>query len=155
MRPQYFSRDGRLLSEDEALGPGGYMRDGVICRVALRDGAPRIFDADLHRPGSRSSSGGTSSSFGDYLALDDRRAAYADHQNYLENAWRNPTTKLADATEEGGECFLPSGDDTVGYSARNEHDKRSVAQRMHDHTVRMDSIYESVARDLENSWRKR
>ena len=61
---QYFSQDGRVLTEDEALGPGGIMRDGVICRTRLtmRDGVP-------HRPGFAS----TGTTFNDWVGRDAKR----------------------------------------------------------------------------------
>jgi hypothetical protein len=175
MQPQYFSRDGRLLSKDEALGPGGYIRDGVICRVALRDGASRIFDDHLHRPGFRSNNG---SSFGDYLARDDRRESYRDYEESLVNSWRKPARAAADAEVEeddadddeiacpqcestgevgrGVECPRCYGSGSVpALVASNENDKRTVQQKMRDHKVNMDRIYQDHAAALENEWRKR
>jgi hypothetical protein len=140
MLQQYFdARTGRPLTEKEAL-KNGILRDNVVQRVRMvaRDSKmPSFIGADFvnNRPGYRGS-------FSDWLG-DARREAYAAHRDYLENAWRNPTTKLADATDKDA----AAADD-------DDNDKRSIAQRMADHKANMDKVYTDYAARQSGAWKE-
>jgi hypothetical protein len=138
LQAQYFDRHGRQLSREEACDRNGIMRDGIIARTRLvmRDGDPFA----LHRPGFRSSS--SDSLFGDQLARDAKREANEAHRYYLENAWRNPTTRLAAVTDEE--------DDAVN----GDNDKRSIAQRVTDHQTNMDKVYADYAARQSGAWKE-
>jgi hypothetical protein len=139
LQARYFdSRTGRQLRADEAL-ENGVLKSGCIMRTPMtaRDAKmPRFTNDDFanNRPGYRGS-------FSDWLG-DDRREAYAAHRDYLENAWRNPTTKLADATDEEDDA------------ADDDDDKRSIAQRMADHKTNMDRVYADYAARQSAAWKK-
>jgi hypothetical protein len=174
---QYFTHDGRLLSEREALDERGIMRDGVICRTRLtmRDGVQ-------HRPGFAS----TGTTFNDWVGRDAKREAYNDYIRDLESAYKTkparadaagddleeddddeiPCPQCEGSGEVGrgvvcprcyGEGFLP-GDDAMTQSAtrseRENADKRTVAQKMRDHKANMERIYQDHARSLSEAWRK-
>jgi len=143
MHAQYFDRSGRQLSEEEALGPGRILKDGIIARTRLtmRDGA-------MHRPGFRRSRSDVL--FGDQLASDAKREANEAHRHYLENAWRNPITKLADATEDEDDAA-----DAMVSATHNEQndDKRSVARIMADHQRTMQSVYDSYSSEISQAWK--
>jgi hypothetical protein len=104
MLQQYFDRrTGRQLRQDEALDEHGVLRDGVIQRVRMsaRDSRmPRFANDDfqLNRPGFRTANTGTP--LADMLTRDAKAEAYAAHRDYLENSWRKPSGKVADAAEE-------------------------------------------------------
>jgi hypothetical protein len=165
---QYFSRDGRLLSEREALDERGILRDGVICRTRLtmRDGVQ-------HHPGFASS--GTT--FNDWVGRDAKRESYRDYDTALTNAWRKPSGKLADAAapeeeddtdqipcpecdgsgeiDGGVECTRCGGEGSIPAMIRaTSNDKRSIDQIARDHARHMDQIYQNHARSLSEPWRK-
>jgi hypothetical protein len=164
MQPQYFARDGRQLTEEEAL-KNGILRDGVIKRVRMNDGrvpaVPRFSDADfqLNRPGFRTAS---SDLLGDHRARDDRREAYRDYENSLLNAYKKPARATDAAVEEddgnddevacarcqgtgevgngitcpvcAGEGSLP-GDDAMRHSATRSERENSTDRRTDRRTV--------------------
>jgi hypothetical protein len=184
LQDQYFdSRTGRRLRRDEACDARGVLRDGCILRTPMtaRDGMPQVprftdTDLSLNRPGFRTAPG---TPLADTLARDARHEAYCDYDTALTNAWRKPSGKFADAAGDddedddvvclqcagtgevnnracpacNGEGYL-SAEDAASYSAK-QNDKRSVAQQMQDHKLRMASIYDAVNRDLEQEWRKK
>jgi hypothetical protein len=163
---QYFTRDGRPLSEREALDENGVLKDGVKVRVGLQDAA-------MHRPGFRSMTSGTV--LDRVLARDAKAEANAAHRHYLENAWRTPA-KLADATEEeeddadgkiclacqgtgetqsGSVCPACNGEgflDAATATPRVDH--RSVADIATEHRRTMDKIYQEIADATANEWRR-
>jgi hypothetical protein len=156
---QYFdSRTGRTLRQDEACDECGILRDGVVQRIPMsaRDSRmPRFIDDALHRPGFRSSSIGTLS---DGLARDAKAASYRDYNDYITQAYKKPVR--ADAAEQieednADDDEIPTDAMSRAATRNGQNDKRSISQRMKDHATRMNDIYASVSRDLENEWRRK
>jgi hypothetical protein len=135
---QYFTRDGRQLDESEAL-KDGILKDGIVARTRLlmRDGVQ-------HRPGF--ASGGTA--FSDFAGRDAKREANEAYEDALVNAWRNPTTKLAELAHAAGD------DEARRVERENDGDRRTIAEMIRDHRGVMDEIYAAHARDLENAWKR-
>ena len=110
----YFEhRTGRAVSRREAFeADGRTLRDGISIRVRMSatDAAPRFADGrsfwDAHRDSlvvvdPRRVGGGTQGSAPGYRVFDsdvgreERAAAYAEHEAYLRDAWRNPPPRDA------------------------------------------------------------
>jgi hypothetical protein len=95
-KTRYFSRDGRELSEAEALDANGIMRSGVIARVPLMTDGRALFDSgqlvviDFDSTGSSGNRPGwrCSDSPIHRQAVNDARAAYLHD---LQTAYKNPS----------------------------------------------------------------
>ena len=152
MLQQYFDRaTGRQLTAAEAL-IDGILRDGVVQRVRMsaRDSRMPHFTNDdfrLNRPGFRSGNDGT---LDDYLMRDGVCSAYLDYENSLINAYKKPFR--ADAAADDGEGSL-SAEDAATYRAKQDGDKRSLAQQVRDHQHAMQSVYNSYAEELSQAWK--
>jgi hypothetical protein len=169
--PEYCTRDGRRLSEAEALDRDGCIRDGVVLRVPLtmRDGLSplqraiaqsslRVTDGQggssgLHRPGFRLPVGDA--------GADGREHAYAAYEARLRDSYKTP----AGAEEGDGERFCPecegSGLDQKLADCQACHgegsvpsDYRNVAQMTRDHQNKMADIYDKLDHELSETWRR-
>lgn len=113
--PQYFTKQGKRISEDEAKDERGIVRDGVIVRTRLTDGAgrQRFVDARKFWNAERDplviTDAGATATLGNRpgwrvadapINRDARLSAYQDAEEFARSAWRTGFgTKLYDQIE--------------------------------------------------------
>lgn len=153
-----YYRDGRQITEEEALNANGAIRDHVTIRVPLtmRDSlsplqraiaASTARDAKftdgrtndptaLNRPGWRIRVG------------DNRQAikdALAEYQSELVNRWRKPKQETShDALTEH-----------ESYEAPHRADARTLDQMVRDHRVNMQQLHAMYDAEISQMWRPR
>jgi hypothetical protein len=153
------------------------MRDSASTSRRVTDGRRPDDWKSLHRPGFRILNDGDLDTTLDAVAKTD---AYRSHEEYLNNAWRNPAPVVRKPTTDtftaddkvcpdcdgtgfdegdapcptcGGEGTVD--DDDYGDAAARHADHRTVTldQMRANHARNMARIYDQIECDLQNRWR--
>jgi hypothetical protein len=118
---QYFTPDGRQLSERDALDERGNLKDGIIARTRMTardsDSRSRLCDGygnddplALLRPGFRQLRSDDQLGDHHHLLRDGKRDAYREYQDRMSNAWRTPAKHaVVDQDEDEIPCPLCEG----------------------------------------------